>query len=266
MVLMDINSKPQVYPYGILGRASTVIEETDGHWVNGFDYVNEVSLGGVSLSNICDEDTSTIITGGSGSLEYKTFNVETVYACSTMGMRPDEIEKIAVERAKGTLQFAIERELWSGPLASQDAGTENRWLSDSPEITVGPVTDPFDALALAEAQVPFIVPGFTGTIHVPPLIASHWKLKEYDGVLRTRLGTKVIVGQGYGFDGDNEGKIYVTGDVTVIVGETRVRSAKTESVNISINSITAYTDTPVAVVWGSSDHAEVTVNYDPTTP
>lgn len=267
MVVFNFDKGSEVYPYGILGRASTVVEENDGHWINGFDYVITECAPDVTVGSVCDPSLEEVtILDGSGltALKYLPFNVSTVFTCSTLGMRIDEVSDIAKKSSKAKIQFAIEREIFNGALSIQltQDNSNRSLLNDS---TVDPTTfaDPVEALAAAEDAVTRVTPGFTGTIHAHPVIASFWELKEDDkGVLRTRLGTKVIVGQGYSDpDETTTSAIFVTGDIKVILGETSLRAGldgKT-TVTVSNNSIEAFTDTPAAVLWDSCESVQINV-------
>lgn len=279
-------SKPA--PYGILSPATTVVEDSNPHWVDEFDYETLDCLADVTLSSICNTSTTVSAIKPSGSspfLTYVPFEILTKFSCSTMSRRPEEIEEIALNAAEGCTQKAIEYELWTGALAQEmaadgswDAGTRgafpNRYLASSSarDVTPTPGTGVKAkyGLALLERALADCGCGIQGTIHATRDVASALGIKGKDDKLVTNLGNLLVAGTGYtgtGPDGSTppNGKawMYATGPITVRLGDRMVVPDKvSQSVDTRTNTTTYSVSQPAAVTWNSCCHVAVLVDLD----
>ncbi len=253
MAYIRIDSKAKVYPHGILGPASNVVRPGGEHWVGGFDV--EYTRGGVFVSihgGPCDTTRvpTEVVRAGVAFDEVLPFTVVSELVCSTLGSTRDDLEERLSSLLDADIQFAVEREFW----ALVQVGA-----------TPVPVTDLADAgdnfknqyiagLALAEGAVAEVVPGRLGTIHMSPQVASVVRLRKDGDELVTTNGSRVVVGQGYGND-----SIAVTGDVTVVLGESIIRGEYLQRIDSSTNTVRLIVDTPASVVWNSPSAAIISL-------
>lgn len=271
--------------YGLLSPATTVIKDSDPHWISEFDYETPDCAAEVKLYSICNSETSvTAIEPGSTSLyrTYVPFDIETSFQCSTMGRTPGEIEQLARDSAEACLQKALEFELWTGSLAkasaadgSWDAGTRgsfpNRFLASELAVDVTPVpgtgVKSRHGLALLEQALGECGCGTKGTIHSTRAVASALGIKGKDSLV-TNLGNNFVAGTGYtgsSPDGtapaENTAWMYATGPITIRLGDAMVVPDKvSQSVNTQVNTIRYSVSQPAAITWNSCCHAAVLVD------
>lgn len=122
--------------------------------------------------------------------------------------------------------IALEKAVWS----SLAGGGGLDCVDEVTDVCPDPVK-PFQAISAIENA--FCDCGGLGVIHVPIALLNHLCdcVDEVDGVLRTRGGSIVIAGQGYG-DTSGDGSfstIYGTGRVRLFRGEERFSPDATES-------------------------------------
>lgn len=276
-------AKLEQSPYGLLGKASKVLNLADenGHWVSGF--LHDILDAGIDVKNLpvrtgdpnADFDTVVqSIAGGSSVLEYSPFIVESRKAGTTFGVDPSDYKESAKEALEVSTQKSAEKEFWEGNIASlindkfTNAGdfVHNRYAHDDDYATVlttGAVSVK-QGLSLLEEALGETTIGYQGVIHTPRRLASLAKVREYlkDGVLRTNLGTPVVAGTGYTKIND---KYYMvaTGPVTVVVGDIEVfPSDLTQAVNVRKNEVEYIAQRPVGVFW--TTYNSFVVEIDPS--
>lgn len=277
-------TKPALF--GLLSPATDLIMDSDVHWTSEFDYETLDCVADVELSAMCNSEVVVNAIENSGSAQYRTyvpFEIITKFQCSTMSRRPEEIRDIAIAAAEACTQKALEYELWTGSLAkaaaaddSWDSGTRgaypNRFLASpsARDVTPTPGTPvkTRHGLALLERALAECGCGLQGTIHVTRDVASALGLKKDDDVLVTNLGNTVVAGTGYtgsGPDGtvpaDNQAWMYVTGPITVRLGEILVvPDTISQAVDTAKNTSVYSVSQPAAVTWNSCCHAAVLVD------
>lgn len=280
------NKRAKPALFGILSPATDLIMDSDGHWTSEFDYETLDCVADVDLSSICNTEITVNAIENSGSAQYRTyipFEIITKFKCSTMSRRPEEIREIAIAASESCTQKALEYELWTGSLAqaaaaddSWDSATRgafpNRFLASSSATDVTPVAGTpvktKHGLALLERALASCGCGLQGTIHVTRDVGSALGLKNDDNALVTNLGNTVIAGSGYtgtGPDGTapaaNQAWMYVTGPITVRLGEILVVPDKISQAVDTARNTTAYSvSQPAAVTWNSCCHAAVLVD------
>lgn len=286
MVSIVDTTRAEPAQFGLLSSATTLIEDSNPHWIDEFDYATLDCVADVTLSSICN--TATVVTAverGNDSLSrtYVPFEVITSFQCSTMGLTPGDIEKIARDSAEACLQKALEFEFWTGSLAKEaaedgswDAGTRgvfpNRFLAspDARNVTPTPGTGVKSkhGLALLEQALADCGCGSKGTIHATRGVASALGIKGKDNVLVTNLGNLVVAGVGYSGTGPDgtpapagSAWMYATGPITVRVGEVSVVQDKvSQSIDIKNNTAKYIVSQPAAITWNSCCHAAVLVD------
>jgi hypothetical protein len=266
--------------YGLLSPAAHVVNETDVHWENGHDYETLLDGAGIELTSICAGITSVPAVTGSGPLyrDYFPFTVTTKFKCSTMSLKPGEVEEVAEDFLKVAIQFGLEYEFWTGALAKAAEGTTayneviegpypNRYLSNSSAVLLTSNTTGVKArhaLALMENAIDKDNIGVRGTIHVSALVASALNIKPQggdneNGYVVTNRGNYVVIGSGYPGTGPtgapapdaNEAWMFGhAGRVTVHLGEKYVVPDKTsQAVNSQINTTEYFASQVVGATW-----------------
>lgn len=277
--------------YGLLSPATTVVEETDDHFANGFDYETIECGATVRLSSLCAGMTSVSAVNPSGGPLYRhyfPFTVDTTFKCSTMGTSPDEVREIAGKYLRVAVQKGAELELWAGALSKAAEATTsydevlsgpypNRYLAASTAVdktpTPGTGVKARYAVALLEKALADTGIGIRGTLHIPRDVASVLNFKpkgddDENGYIVTNLGNYVVAGSGYTGTGPTGvhpgvGKawVYATGPVTVRLGETYIVPDKnSQAVDISINTTQYFASQVAAVTWNSCAHFAVLVD------
>lgn len=286
MVSIVETKRAEPAQYGLLSSATTLIEDSSPHWIDEFDYMTPDCVADVTLTSICN--TATVVTAlerSSDSLyrTYVPFEVQTSFQCSSMGMKPEDIEKIARDSAEACLQKALEFELWTGTLAKEAAEDgswdapnrgefPNRYLASEnvTDVTPNPGTGVKSkyGLALLEKALADCGCGSRGTIHATRDVASALGIKGKNDVLETNLGNTVIAGVGYTGVGPGgveapagSAWMYATGPITVRVGEVMVDQDKVfQSIDIKNNNVKYIVSQPAAITWNSCCHAAVLVD------
>lgn len=204
------------YRYGLFSVATLRTEDltTNGHWRNGivWDSQNCGSLG-FTQSACLDENPESLDPTDCGTI--REFDPFTVYEYSTPeipGYSLAEHRQHAADRLLVKEQSAVEFALWDlfgAEIFSGEGGCQD--LTEYPG---------WYALGAAEQVAAGLING--GVIHMSRVAAMALGLYLFpDGqVLRTRLGTPVIAGAGYGFyDLPGQASIVVTGQVAMYRGE-----------------------------------------------
>lgn len=262
---------PQLAPYGILSPATTVVEDNDYSWLNGFTYevpdsglviTNKVINGGPAGSGTIVEDNSA---NTKGFRTYYPFDITATLKHSTFGTTPEALQEAAENALDLVAQKAIEAEFWHGHIAKTlTAANDNRYLAYTQAIDVTPTAGTAVKVrygqALLEEALGEATLGSVGVIHAPKLIASVLQAHDADGALETNLGNKIVAGSGYSHVGPDgtiapTGKawIYATGPVTVRLGSVNITPPKrNQAVNTLNNTIAYFVDRPAAVTWSTT--------------
>lgn len=268
--------------YGLLSPAAYIVNETDEHFENGFDYDTLLCGANVHLNSICSGITSVSAINSSGGALYRKyypFGVETEFKCSTLGMTPEEVEDVAREYLDVAVQTGLEREFWTGALAKAAEATvaydevalgayPNRYLAnntDTVTLASGTAVKAKYAVALLEQALGTDTIGPRGTIHVPSLVGSVLNLKDETDPLTgekykvTSRGNYVVIGSGYTGSGPTgaapaagQAWIYAHGGrPTVHRGRVYVTpdGLRSQAVDISVNTTKYYASQVVGVTW-----------------
>lgn len=122
--------------------------------------------------------------------------------CGTVGRTAEEIRGVVRGRLTAMEQWAVEDRLWNG-IAAQP-GVLNL-VNNVGTTTVTPAADGAGAAISALENAFYQVNGYVGTIHVNVQAEGALEyagfLHPEAGVLRTRMGSAVSLGAGYGING-----------------------------------------------------------------
>lgn len=122
--------------------------------------------------------------------------------CGTVGRTAEEIRGVVRGRLTAMEQWAVEDRLWNG-IAAQP-GVLNL-VNNVGTTTVTPAADGAGAAISALENAFYQVNGYVGTIHVNVQAEGALEyagfLNPEAGVLRTRMGSAVSLGAGYGING-----------------------------------------------------------------
>lgn len=272
-------------PYGLLGKASKVIDLSDAnsHWVSGFTH--KIVDTGLDVKNLpirvgdANTDFDQVVKSvndGSPTLEYSPFMIESRTTGTTFGATVEDYEKVAKETITLGTQRAVEHEFWTGKIsklvndenpldASPRSYTYNRFANDDEDYVVKLGTGAVSVrqgLSLLEEALGDTI-GYEGVIHTPRRLAGLARVREYlkDGMLRTNLHTPVVAGTGYTKIAD---KYYMvaTGPVTVVLGDIVVMPGNIQqAVNTRNNTVEYIAQRPAGVFW-TTEKAYV-VEIDP---
>lgn len=176
--------------------------------------------------------------------------------CTRSAIGDDEEFKQKLEDAlDATDHLAAESQLAFGTY--QDG---NPYLSDGNAVSLGGSGDPDEALALLEEAI--AATGREGIIEAPPSVASAWgydKLRNDGGVLRTVLGTPVVVSGGFG-----SGTAWATGPLLFERGPIEViPPMRAQAVDRTINEVTYYAERNIVIGWDGCLQVEVDVDIAP---
>lgn len=256
--------------FGILSRAAEVIQNDNDDWTGGFTY--DTVDGSIESSNhtmlgSATQEKDTVVSNEGLPVRrfYYPFEVRTTINASTMGVTPAEILDRATEAINVVIQKNIEREFWTGAIASK-VSPENRSLSQTDVTNLTPSGSSTvgirakQGLAILERALGDATIGSKGVIHATRDVASVLDCSNHDNALVTKLGNFVIAGSGYTGSGPSDAAapagmawMYATGPVTVHIGSLNVRAEDVgQAVNSSNNSIQYFVDRPAAVTWSTS--------------
>lgn len=215
------------YRFGLFSVASPRTTEmttagADPHWRNGVTWVSQSCGVAKSTQEFCVDEADPEL-DPDGRCDIREFEPFTIYAFnddSIPGFTLAEHEGHAVERLLHGEQFAAERYVWGLLDDESDACTD--LTASTARVGLGTIEQ-----TLAEQY------GGMGVLHMNRTTAT--VLCDYlyaDGqVMRTKLGTPVVVGGGY----EDAGRIYGTGPLIIYRGEvdTRQQAISKPSNNVS---------------------------------
>lgn len=265
---------PTPPPFSLL-RTVEVLAESDPHWQNGislYPYPADLPSG----QSACGVGTYRAKDAGE-SVPLPDFDPIVVYLPEncfppSIGGYPGDQEKYQA-RAEAVLNavasFAVERQLVTGEHepANPYLGDSNRTLLNN-----GVTTDGQAGLALLEDAVGRT--GRQGLIHATPSIVSAWDsagytLVESGGVLRTRRGTPIVVGDGYidmAPDGqaldDTEQFAWATGPVLILKSPIyQTPETVREALDRENNLVTYRSEQNFVVAWDTVLQAAVKIDW-----
>lgn len=122
--------------------------------------------------------------------------------CGTVGRTAEEIRSVAKGRLAAMEQWAVENRLWNG-IAAQPGVLD--LTTNVGTVTVVPTAPGAGAAISALENAFYQVNGYVGTIHINTVAEGALEyagfLNPESGVLRTRAGSAVSLGAGYGITG-----------------------------------------------------------------
>lgn len=180
-------------------------------WVSGVTYPREGCMELSGLTNPCetleleDPDPETLV-------KWMPYGLWAGAICGVAGSPPnsllDELSQKAQRRLLASSQKQVERELWSGVLAQENAGNpewENLWLTNGDAEDLGTAATALDALACI-TQYLSAFEGQRGMIHATPQVATLWAetgavYRSGNLLLTVATDDIVVAGRGYGGSG-----------------------------------------------------------------
>ena len=130
------------------------------------------------------------------------FWLETRLRCGTVGRTAEEIRAAAQGRLTAAEQRRVEDVLWNGIAAQPDV---LNLVNNVGTVTVTPLAPGAGAAISALENAFYQMTGYVGTIHVNVQAEGALEyagfLNPEAGVLRTRMGSAVSLGAGYGING-----------------------------------------------------------------
>lgn len=225
--------------YGLILSSVLPKDDTNGRWVNGFEWDPE-ACGDAGIIGVCDDREKEHNSNNFAVQTYDPFIIFAEDHCSTMTHARDRAGR--AQRLLNACQSRrLEHELWTGE-GSKAIGTQNPYLA-SPDTEILADGDPValrDALAALEEARAACACGGQGMVHMTVqtaiLLASVQLIRREGDILYTILNTIVVPGAGYTgsspdtISGDDvvDGTVdesgatawmYVTGLVNVRLGE-----------------------------------------------
>ena len=264
----------EIAPYGILSPSSVVSVIDHGAWEAMLEYTDYGCGIGLEFDGICtpgvSETVKVTVEGDADPVRrYYPFSISTTFECSSLGMTPEEISKLAEENLESITQKAIEMDFSDGVFSKNVEGDHNSYLTDGTAVDVTPnpgtAISPKAGLAVLEDKLGDMGAGVAGTIHATRSAASRFhkrfeKDDEFQGAMRTRNGNYVVSGVGYSGKGPNgeetkpgEVWMYATGrtyvalspiEITPVTGQRTVHQA----IDIKNNRIKYIASRTAAVV------------------
>lgn len=264
---------------GLLGPATIVVElDQDINTLHVEDILPKIS---VELETWCLENNvdttvieATIDRGEDYFKAVSPYLIRTSFRCSTMGSDPEELQARAELALALATEKAIEREMWSGPLAGEapdDSRFNNKYLLDEDVVLIPGTYSPGAGVAVLEGAYADKSHGILPTIYSPRSAATLMpldNLPEKPGFNTTLIGTPVIAGSGFnavpGKSGatlsDNTQVLAViSGPTVVILGETVITpDEQYQAVNWQKNDIQYFAErSAVAFTLGGDKFATV---------
>lgn len=262
---------PTPPPFSLLATAQ-ILTDVDPHWQNGvalWPYPADTPSGQAA----CGVGTFRAKEAGD-AVPLPAFDPIVVYlpencTAASIGTRQEEYRARAEAVLNGTASFAVERQLVTG-----ESEPGNPYLGDSnvDKLNGGATVDGQAGLALLEDALGRT--GRQGLIHATPSIVSAWDsagftLVESGGILRTRRGTPIAVGDGYidmapdGEDLDDSIQYaWVTGPVIVLKSEVYMTPDNVkEALDRSDNTITYRAEQNFVVGWDTVLQAAVRIDW-----
>ena len=189
--------------YGLFD-AATVVSMPERALAAGLQFFIDDCGNAAELTNpVCGEDpVEKTFEEGTSTLGTDPFWLYNRLRCGMVGRTADEIQRTVTDRLLSAEQWHVENVLWNGdPLAP---GAMN--LVDNPTTVIVTPLAPGAGAAISALENAFYqVHGYVGTIHINTRAEGALEyagfLNPDAGVLRTRVGSAVSLGAGYGING-----------------------------------------------------------------
>lgn len=244
-----LGSSVKVLPIDSLGRVDEVVYPVAGTNV----VTTNMSIRDKSVVERISETKTDNVTQPSGR-RYISFLASVRTEHSTLGSSDDSflLSDETLGLVEGLIQTAIEKEFCEGTISKTIDKNHNRFLKSDLAQAVSNSPGSLGTMVGALEQRFSSKYGIQPTLHVPSSLVSYGNIFKEDksGVLRTRLGSPVVAGSGYGgstLPATTE-TIYATGPITTCIGEINETSL-TKVIDTNTNTIIAVWEVPVAVVW-----------------
>jgi hypothetical protein len=267
---------PAPRPYGLVTTPGTIVEQDDPHWAGGV-VVDTYPTNLPSSHNPCSLGTMRVKEGGDTAQPFPEFSSFTVYftvECSGIGIGNEAGAERLRNRARALLaateSFQVEREFAFAPA---DADRPHLTGAGYVDLNSGAAVGPTEGFSLAEQAI-----GETaraGVIHTDPAtaIAAAAKgiIEAVGQAMRTKLGTLVIVGDGYigatpgPVLGADQGYLFVTGPVRLTRDDVEVLGPTREVLDRETNAVVIRAERNYVAYWDTALHAGVRVDRS-TTP
>jgi hypothetical protein len=151
------------------------------------------------------EPVEKTVNEGTGLVATDPFWAVNRLRCGTVGRSVEEIQRAVTGRLESMEQWYVENVLWNGIAAQPDVLS----LVNAGATTVVPAAPGAGAAISALENAFYQVNGYVGTIHINTQAEGALEyagmLNPDAGVLRTRIGSAVSLGAGYGVTGPDEG-------------------------------------------------------------
>jgi hypothetical protein len=217
------------YRYGLFSVATPrttelTLDGADPHWRNGITWVSQ-SCGAVGATQeFCIDEVDPELAPDE-RCDVREFEPFTVYAYnddSIPGFSLSEHEAHAVQRLLHAEQYAVENVVW------------DRLVDESDTCTDASTTPAYVGLGIAEQELADLYRGM-GVLHMNAATATVLCDNLYaDGqIMRTKLGTPVVVGRGY----EVPGVIYGTGPLVIYRGDVDTRQQAISKPNNKVSYI-----------------------------
>jgi len=195
-------------------------------------------------------------------VEVAPFIVETVFECNTTGFEAIDYEGRARRQLERAVSKALEAELWSGTLLS-----DNPTLSSFEDVGDGSGWSLAEALGLLAGAAADCGPGGAGFIHLPAragtILTTIYTFPKVNGELYTERGDFLVIGSGYTGDGPSgaptEGTQWVVWTPPVQVRMTEMQVLTTDLTRAlkvdpdtgrRINTVQYRAEALVSAAWG----------------
>ena len=210
----DVTTNGDRWQAGLAWRPEACEPPTNPYWWTCAD-----TGGAAPATTKVSQDPEAVV-------RYRPVDVWVGVKCGNMAAG-DEFEREARRALEAFQSFLIERELWTGAIATL-ASFDNDFLMNAPTAINGAALTPYvTALGELEQALATCQPGQVGMIHAQPRTVTTWiqnglVTPEPNGRrLRTALGTIVVPGAGY--PGTGTGLAAATKDASFAYGTGLVR-------------------------------------------
>jgi hypothetical protein len=241
-------------------------------WVSGVTYTREGCMELSGLTNPCetleleDPEPETLV-------KWMPYGVWAGAICGITGSPAtsllDELSQKARRRLESSSQKQVERELWSGVLAQENAGNpewENLWLTNGDAEDLGTAATALDALACI-TQYLSAFEGQRGMIHATPQVATLWAetgAVYRSGNLLLTVATDDIVVAGRGYGGNNTADLVFATDIVDVRLETpTVTGDSLSEVQFLKNRAIVRAHRLALASWDGCRHAQIQIDNLP---
>jgi hypothetical protein len=187
--------------YGLFA-AATLLDMPDRVIAAGMQwYADDCGNFIADYNQTCADSPTKTAIEGTELLDTDPYWLVNRVRCGTVGRSAQEIRSVARGRLAAMEQWAVEDRLWNGIAAQPDVLN----LIGAGATIVTPLADGAGAAISALENAFYQVNGYVGTVHVNVQAEGALEyagfLNPDAGVLRTRMGTAVSLGAGYGING-----------------------------------------------------------------